>query len=332
MFIGIDVSKARLDIATLSSSGKDTAGTLLPVGLDNNQTAIDSFIQAIRAHLPQEPDNPFLVVVEATGGYQAPLVAALALAKIPIAVVNPRQVRDFARASGQLAKTDKCDAFVLARFAMVMRPPERPLADAETELLRAQLDRRSQIVAMITQEKNRLSQVHLPLSIRSEIQKHIVFLQQQLSAANKDLLERISKSTLFQEKSELLRSAPGVGPAVSATLLSCLPELGTLCRKKIAALVGVAPFAHDSGKMRGQRSIWGGRSSVRTALYMAALVAVRRNEMLRGYYEQLLGRGKAKKVALVACMRKLLTILNAILKAKVPFTQNKIELPSAIGA
>jgi transposase len=324
MFIGIDVSKARLDISTLTEMGKNTAGTLLPTAVDNSEPGITSLVAAILQQREQAPQATTLVVVEATGGYQAPLVAALALAKIPVAVVNPRQVRDFARASGQLAKTDKCDAFVLARFALVMRPPERPLADAETERLRAQLDRRSQIVAMITQEKNRLSQVHLPLSIRSEIQKHIDFLEQQLSAANKDLLEQIKKSALFHEKAELLKSAPGVGPAVSATLLSCLPELGTLCRKKIAALVGVAPFAHDSGKTRGVRSIWGGRSSVRAALYMATLVAVRRNETLRQYYEQLLSRGKAKKVALVACMRKLLTILNAILKAKVPFKKQTL--------
>jgi len=311
MFIGIDVAKHRLDVATLTPEG-DLA-SLPPVPND------EAGIALLQERIAALPGAPTLIVLEATGGYQAPLAAALAVTGLPLAVVNPRQVRDFARASGQLAKTDAIDASVLARLARAMRPPQTPLPDEASRLLRALLERRRQVVAMLTQERNRQTQPGLPWPVRGEIARHIAFLQGQLADTDKQLRERIAASPLFLEKADLLKSVPGVGPAVAATLLAALPELGTLCRRKIAALVGVAPFARDSGRARGRRSVWGGRSGVRSALYMASLVAVRHNPLLRAHYEQLLSRGKAKKVALVACMRKLLTILNALLKSKTPW-------------
>jgi transposase len=311
VFIGIDVAKARLDIALRTGPAGEGSLTHFPP-VSNDEAGITTLLEQIAAL----DTPPTLIVLEATGGYHAPLTAALALAKLPLALVNPRQVRDFARATGQLAKNDTIDAALLARFAAVMRPPRRALPDEAEQMLRALLERRRQLVGMLTQEKNRLTQPHLPLPVRSEIAKHLTFLEAGLSDVDRDLRGRIQRSPLFSEKAELLESVPGVGPAVTATLLAALPELGTLCRKKIAALVGVAPFARDSGQWRGKRTTWGGRSTVRSALYMATLVAVRFNPVLRPHYEQLLARGKPKKVALVACMRKLLTILNAMLKDK----------------
>jgi transposase len=262
----------------------------------------------------------------ATGGYHAPLAAALALAGLPVAILNPRQVRDFARATGQLAKTDKIDAVTLAHFAAAIRPEPRPLPNEEATELRALVERRSQIVGMLTQEKNRQAEPGLPWSVRQQIAEHIDFLHKRLSDTDRDLRERVQNSPLWREKAGLLQSVPGVGPAVSAMLLAALPELGTLCRRRLAALVGVAPLARDSGTRRRRRCVWGGRSGVRAALYMAALVGVRHNPVLRAHYEQLIARGKAKKVALVACMRKLLAILNALLKS------NKPWLPSQVAA
>lgn len=280
----------------------------------------------LQERLSESPAPPTLIVVEATGGYQALLVATLALSDLPVVVLNPRQARDFARASGQFAKTDKIDAATLARFAQVMRPPVRPLPDEETELLRMLMERRRQVVNMITQETNRLKQPRLPWAVSQKVAEHIQFLKKSLADTDKELRAQIESSPLHLEKAELLQSVPGVGPATAVTLLAALPELGTLCRKKIAALVGVAPFARDSGKMRGQRCIFGGRSGVRSALYMATLVGVQRNAILKAHYEQLLARGKAKKLALVACMRKLLTILNAILKTKIRWQNQTINL------
>jgi transposase len=311
MFIGIDVAKDRLDVAILTPEA-DAPDSLCVASVANDEAGIACLLERIAAL----PGTPTLIVLEATGGYQAPLAAALALGQLPLAVVNPRPVRDFAKASGQLAKTDKIDAVVLARFARAMRPPRTVLPDDEALLLRSLLERRRQVVAMLTQEKNRQTQPSLPWPVRAQIAEHITFLQGRLADTDKDLRERIQASPLFLEKAELLQSVPGVGPAVAATLLAALPELGVLSRKKIAALVGVAPFARDSGQSRGRRVVWGGRSGVRSALYMASLVAVRHNALLKAHYEHLLSRGKAKKVALVACMRKLLVILNAMLKNK----------------
>jgi transposase len=255
---------------------------------------------------------PALIVVEATGGWEVALVGALAAALLPVAVVNPRQVRDFARSTGTLAKTDRLDAQSLAHFADALRPQPRPLPNAQAQELSALLQRRRQLVEMLTAEKNRL-----PLAarrIRPQLQAHIAWLQRQISQFDDDLRELVRSSPLWRDKEDLLRSAPGVGPVLATTLVAALPELGTLTRQQIAALVGVAPLNRDSGTLRGRRTVWGGRAQVRTVLYMSTLVAVRHNPVLAAFYQRLRAAGKAPKLALTACMRKLLTVLNAMLK------------------
>jgi transposase len=252
------------------------------------------------------------VVLEATGGYQAAVVAALVVAKVPVAVVNPRQVRDFAKALGRLAKTDALDAAVLARFGQVVRPEPRAPIDEATLALEALLTRRRQIVEMITAEGNRLKQS--ATSVRPSIKAHINWLKHELADINRNLDSAIRDSPVWRETEDLLRSTPGVGRVLATTVLSELPELGKLNRKQISALVGVAPLNRDSGTMRGRREIWGGRASVRSALYMATLAATKHNPVIRRFYERLCQAGKMKKVALVACMRKLLTILNAMMR------------------
>ena len=306
MFIGIDVAKVWLDIAWVAPEGP--LPTWLPRAA-NDETGIADLVRRIHALAPT------LIVLEATGGYHGAIVAALCLAGLPVALVNPRQVRDFARATGQLAKTDKIDAGVIAHFARAIRPPVRPLPDAASEQLRALIERRRQLVGMLTQERNRQSGPGVPLDVRSRIAEHVAFLVEQLADTDRTLRERIKDSPLYFAKAELLRSVPGVGPTVSAALIACLPELGTLESKKLAALVGVAPLARDSGTMRGRRTILGGRAGVRALLYMATLAATRCNPVIRAYYKHLLARDKPKKVALIACMHKLLTILNAMVKA-----------------
>ena len=256
--------------------------------------------------------KPAGVITESTGGLELPLVAALAAASLPVAVVNPRQVRDFAKSTGQLAKTDRLDAHVLAHFGEAVRPAIRPLRDADTRALGAMLARRRQVSGILVAEKNRLGRA--TPEVRPRLEAHISWLQQELDDLDTDLRQRIQHSPLWREKDDLLRSVPGVGPQVSLTLLAYLPELGTLNRKQIAALVGVAPFNRDSGPHRGKRSVWGGRATVRSTLYMGALVASRRNPVLREFYQRLLEAGKPKKVALTACMRKLLTILNSMVR------------------
>jgi transposase len=256
--------------------------------------------------------EPAAVILEATGGLELPLVAAVAAAALPVAVVNPRQVRDFARSTGQLAKNDQLDARILAHFGEAVRPPIRPLRDADTQVFGAMLDRRRQMVAILVAEKNRLSRA-LP-EVRPRIEAHINWLGQELNDLDGELRQTIRNSPVWREKDELLRSVPGVGPQVSMALLADLPELGTLSRKKIAALVGVAPFSRDSGRYRGKRTIWGGRARVRSVLYMGALVAARCNPVIREFYQRLLAAGKSKKLALTACMRKLLTVLNSMAK------------------
>lgn len=298
IYIGIDIAKERVDIAVRPSDRTWS----MPYGDDD--------VELLVAQL--QDLSPTAVVLEATGGIELPLVGALAAASLPVVVVNPRQVRDFAKSTGQLAKTDRLDAMVLAHFAEAVRPPIRPLRDAETQVLSAVLARRRQVSSIILAEKNRLSRAIPEVSLR--IQAHINWLEQELNDLDSDLRRTVRNSPVWRDKDQLLRSVPGVGDQVSITLLADLPELGALNRKQIAALVGVAPFSRDSGPHRGKRTVWGGRARVRAALYMGALVASRWNPVIRNFYQRLLAAGKPKKVALTACMRKLLTILNVILK------------------
>ena len=297
-FVGIDVSKDTLEVG---------------VRPDGKRWSVANSEQEITTLLESLLDvSPALIVVEATGGLQVMVVAELTAAGLPVAVVNPRQVRDFAKATGQLAKTDVIDADILAHFGEALRPEVRDLKDEETQHLTALMTRRRQIVGMLTAEKNRLSMSQK--GIRKEIRKHIAWLQGRLDVMNKDISDAIRKSPVWREKDEILRSSPGVGPVLSVSLLAGLPELGTLNRKQVAALVGVAPLNRDSGRYRGSRSVWGGRSEVRAALYMAALVASKWNPVIREFYQRLIAGGKKPKVALTACMRKLLCILNAMIR------------------
>jgi transposase len=297
-YVGIDVSKNQLDIAVRPAG--DTWS------MPNDVSGITEVVQGL-AQL-----HPALVVLEATGGLQMPLAAALATAGLPLAMVNPRQVRDFARATGRLAKTDQLDAQVLAHFAEAVRPTSYPLPDAQTQELTALLTRRHQVVEMLTAEKNRLRSARE--LVHQRVQDHICWLEQELADLDDDLECTLRKSPLWREKDNLLRSVPGIGRIVSITLLADLPELGTLSRHQIAALVGVAPLNRDSGRFRGKRMVWGGRARVRAALYMAALTASRYNPIIKAFYHRLCEAGKARKVALTACMRKLLIILNSMVK------------------
>lgn len=298
IYVGIDVSKDTLDAAVY--------GDKQPLSFANDEAGITKTISKLRQL------NPELVVLEATGGFEVALAAELGVAKIPTAVVNPRQIRDFAKSVGILAKTDILDARIIARFAATVQPTPHPMADIEARELGAITARRRQIVNMITAEKNRLSTASK--TVKPRIRAHINWLEKELNDVNRNLRQKVKDSPIWQEKDRLMQSVPGVGPNLSITILAELPELGTLDRKQIAALVGVAPLNRDSGTLRGKRTIWGGRATVRTALYMAALSAKRHNPVIRRFYERLLATGKAKKVALTACMHKLLTILNSMLK------------------
>ena len=306
VFIGIDVSKARLDIFVRPLASRESVG--------NEEAGIKTLVERAREL------KPALIVLEATGGVERAVIRALASAELPVVVVNPRQVRDFAKATGQLAKTDTIDAEVLARFAEAVRPALRPLPDEMSLELRALIARRRQITEMIVAESNRLSAASKSVSKR--IDAHIRWLEAELERADKDLDQSISQSPIWRENEDLLRSVPGIGPVISRTLLAELPELGKLNRKQIAALIGVAPLNRDSGTLRGRRTIWGGRATVRAVLYMAALVASRRNAVIRTFYRRLRNAGKPPKVALVACMRKLLTILNAMIKHRTHWSEN----------
>jgi transposase len=302
-YVGIDVAKAWLDIAVRPSGAQWR--------IANTEADLPLLVERLATLAPR------VIVLEATGGYERGIVAALAAAKVPVAVVNPRQVRDFAKATGRLAKTDQLDAYVLAHFAEAIRPEPRPLSDEATQRLAALLERRSQVVVMLTAEKNRRAQaVH---SVRPLIEDHIVWLEHALEHLNQELDQALHASPLWRTREALLRSVPGVGPILALTLLADLPELGTLSHKQLAALVGVAPLNRDSGGSRGKRVIWGGRARVRAALYMGALSAVRYNPVLRAFWSRLRAQGKPPKVALVACMHKLLTILNAIFKQQRPW-------------
>jgi transposase len=298
-FVGIDVSKGHLDVSVRPSSEVFRVA--------NSESGIAELVTKIAAM------SPTLIVMEATGGYEAPAAAAIAVSGMALAVVNPRQVRDFAKATGKLAKTDALDAAVLAHFAEVVRPESRPLADEQTQELSSMIARRRQVVDMIVAETNRMH-VTRSVSLRKGIYDHVKWLRHQLKEIDLDLDTKLRETPIWREKDELLQSVPGVGPVLSRTLLADLPELGRLDRGKIAALVGVAPLNRDSGNMRGKRGIWGGRASVRTVLYMAAVAATKHNPVIREVYLRLVGAGKEKKVALVACMRKLLVTLNAMMR------------------
>jgi transposase len=303
VFVGIDVSKDRLDVAARPS------GESWQVA--NTELGIATLVKRLATL------QPTLVVLEATGRLESAAVSALAVAEIPLAIVNPRHVRDFARSTGKLAKTDKLDAQMLARFADAVRPEPRPLPDETQQRLEALLVRRRQLLGMVTAERNRRRRA--PAMTRAEIDEHIAWLQVRVEAIEDELNKTIRSSPLWREKVALLRSVPGVGPMLAATILAQLPELGVLTHKEIAALVGVAPLNRDSGNWRGKRTIWGGRPQVRAALYMSALVATQFNPLIRPFYLRLLATGKPKKLALTACMRKLLIILNAIAHRGMPW-------------
>ena len=303
LFVGIDVSKGQVAV---NVHGREE-NWLFP----NDAEGFGQLIATL------QPLSPTLIVVEATGGYEFVMVAELCAAGLPVAVVNPTRVRRFADSLGQLAKTDRIDARVIAHFASVARPPVRRLQSEEAGYLSALVERRRQVIVMLTAEKNRL--YTSPLRLRSDVQEHIDWLESKLKELDDELGDMIRRSPIWREKEALLRSAPGVGPVTAVTLLVDLPELGTLNRQKIAALVGVAPFNKDSGRKRGKRRIFGGRASVRRTLYMAALAATKFNPVIRRFYESLVARGKEKKVALTACMRRLLVILNAMLRKHEPW-------------
>jgi transposase len=301
VFVGIDVSKAHLDVAIRPSGEAER--------VRNDEAGIAQLLERLQVLAPT------LVVLEATGGLEVPLAVALATAAIPAAVVNPRQVRDFAKAIGQLAKTDALDAQLLARFADVVRPSPRPLPDAQAQALAALVARRRQVITMLVAEQQRLGST-LP-ALRPRIEAHLAWLRQEQEHLDQALHQTIRQSPVWRERDDLLRSVPGVGPVLATTLIADLPELGTLNRKQIAALVGVAPLNCESGQLRGRRIVWGGRARVRAMLYMGTLVAVQHNPLLREFYERLVAAGKPKKVALVACMHKLLVLLNALLRDRV---------------
>lgn len=307
-FIGIDVAKAHLDIAVRPG------GECLR--LPNTAAGRQTLCKRLEAL------GPVCIAFEASGGYERALLKQLQEAGLPGVRMNPRQVRDFARATGRLAKTDRIDAGVLALFAERMQPDVRPAADDATEEIDALCKRRQQLAQMLTAEKQRVPQAHP--SVRANVRANIRHLQGQLRALDEQLAERIQADPALESKRQLLQSVPGVGPRLSSTLLGALPELGRLNRRQIAALVGVAPFNCDSGPRRGERHIWGGRASVRNVLYMSALAALRCNPRIQTFYHRLRAAGKPAKLALVACMKKLLVILNAILKQQRAWDPNAL--------
>ena len=297
-FVGIDVAKAQLDVA-IGPNGESFS-------VANDETGIGELLRRL------EPAD--FVILEATGGLEMPVASALAAAGLAVAIVNPRQVRDFARATGRLAKTDRLDAAVLARFGEAVRPEARPLADEQAQALAALVTRRRQLIEMLTAEKNRRARA--PKVLHRSIDEHIRWLEKRLCGLDDELAELIRATPLWRERDELLRSVPGVGKVLSSTLLAHLPELGTLNRKQIAALAGLAPFNRDSGKLRGSRCIWGGRAPVRRVLYMATVARSPHNPAIKTFYVRLRASGKHAKPALTACMRKSLVILNTMLHNK----------------
>jgi transposase len=304
VYVGLDVAKAHIEAAVWPEPRAWRVA--------HTESALAELVGQIRAL------QPALVVLEATGGYETTLAGLLVTAGCPVAVVNPRQVRDFAKAVGQLAKTDTIDAHVLALFAARIQPPPRPWPDAATQDLTALVGRRRQVIEMLGAERNRLAVARSPL--RRALRDHIRWLERQLAALDAEIAALIRASPAWRDRDDLLRTVPGIGPQTASLLITQLPELGRLTRQQIAALVGVAPFNRDSGRLRGRRVTFGGRAPVRAGLYMAALVATQHNPVLRAFYHRLLAAGKPKKLALVACMRKLLTILNAMVAHHQPWT------------
>lgn len=307
-WVGIDVSKATLDVCVQPSGAQWQA--------PNRQAQIETLVEQLAALAAER------IVLEASGGYEALVVAALASRELPVVVVNPRQVRDFARATGQLAKTDRIDAQVLARFGEAIRPELRALPDGTTRAVRALVSRHRQLQEMLTMEQNRLVSAAVqdaPEALRDQLGEHIDWLRHQLKQVDDKLRQELEASPVWRAREDLLRTIPGIGPVTSAMLLSQVPELGQLDRKAIAKLVGVAPLNHDSGTLRGTRRVWGGRAAVRAVLYMAALVATRHNPLIRAFYARLCAAGKPKKVALVACMHKLLLLCNSVLRSGTPW-------------
>jgi transposase len=313
MVVGIDVAKAELVVGVRPSGDRWTVA--------NDERGVRTLVDRFRAGAPE------LIVLEATGGYELLCVGALAAAGLPVVVVNPRQVRDFARATGQLAKTDRIDADLLALFAERVRPAVRALPSAAAQELEALLARRRQLLEMLQAERNRLGQVfgRGKQPVKKSLKGHIAFLERELRITDTDLGAMIRESPAWRERDDLLQSVPGVGPIMARTLLADLPELGRLSRREIAKLVGVAPLSRDSGTMRGRRFVQGGRATVRAVLYMAALVATKRNVVIQAFYLRLVANGKPKKLALVACMRKLLTILNTIARTQQPWLATRAD-------
>lgn len=297
-FVGIDVSKDTLDVCAYPT--QDT------FRVPNSPDGLDELMKRLK------PIEPRLIVFEATGGYETLAVSSLAAAGLPVVVVNPRQIRDFAKSIGRLAKTDVIDAGVIARFASAVRPELRPLKDSPSQELTGLVTRRRQIVGMIVAETNRLNAA--TRRNRRDIQAHIRWLQKRQDQIDDEIKRNIKNSPLWRTTDQILQSASGVGPATSSTLISCVPELGQLNHKKIACLIGVAPLNRDSGRFKGRRMIWGGRAQVRAVLYMSTLSAIRFNPIIRQFYQRLREAGKCFKVAMVACMRKLLVILNAMVR------------------
>lgn len=305
IFIGIDVSKSSLDVCIVPGE-REMHVAYDDKGIDELVAQLDEFV-------------PTLIVIEATGGLEVRIASELVGRGLPVAVINPRQARDFAKATGRLAKTDRVDAGVLAAFAKAIRPQARPIKDADTRALDDMVDRRRQLIGMRVQEVLRL---HTAASkpLQKSLKKHIAWLDKQIEEVDRDLNNRLRESDVWRAKDDLLKSIPGVGAVTTRTLLAKCPELGRLNRREIAALIGVAPLANDSGTHRGKRYIWGGRAEVRAVLYMAAVSAIRCNPVIKAFADRLKATGKAPKVVIVACMRKLLTIMNAMLKTNVPWT------------
>lgn len=307
-FIGIDVSKKLLEVAVHESDYHFRCA--------NKANAFAALIAELIVL------RPALIVLEATGGLEIPVTAALHAVGLPVVVVNPRQVRDFAKATGQLAKTDRLDARVLAHFAAAIKPPLRPIKSKDELELDALVGRRGQLIEMLTAEKNRRGSAATD-TVREEIKQHIDWLEDRIAELDQQLQAQLKTSSLWQAKDVILQSTPGIGPVVSFSMIADLPELGTLNRQQISKLVGVAPLNNDSGQQRGTRHIYGGRARVRSMLYMAAFTATRHNPVIKEFYERLMAKEKPFKVVMTACMRKLLTIINIMVRDNTPWKTNE---------